>query len=162
MLHKSVPRIMDSRPYFFVYLTQQKQWSFIARNEPYQTHLIPLEKWTLPGTTYRLCRVCYTQEEAVKQVQRAVSGLIGPMEGPDLYCVIPENAPESVIIVWKPSVPGSLEIQYQKSHTELVPDTISFAELKSRMLHLMGVETLDPEHTDILAPEDLKSHCVDF
>jgi hypothetical protein len=162
MLPKSVPRIMDPRPYFFVYLTQQKQWSFIARNESYQSHLIPLEKWTLPAMTYRLYRVCYTQDEAVKQVQRAASGSVGTMEGPDLYCVIPDNAPESVVIVWKPSVPGSLEIQYQKSHTELVPDTISFEEMKSRILHLMGVESLALDQTESLASEDLKSHCVDF
>ncbi len=94
---------MDKRPYVFVFL-DGNGWAFIAMNGcgddlcPFPRTL-PLEEWkSSSGTFYVLARICYTIDQAKKEMEKSP----GIMVGPDMYTICNKNKRQRIATVWHP------------------------------------------------------------
>lgn len=136
----------DTRLYLFCKFDSETPWGFIALNTQYTSKLIPMEEWKTDdadNTNYKLCRICYTKDEAADFINKLRTNQLGMMEGPDIYSVI-DSLGNNILTIWKPK-DDSLELSYQLGRTtkaKTVDGDTDFESLITLAINFMNIKNV--------------------
>ena len=141
---------MDQRSYFFVYLDGEG-WAFIAMtgSDDFR-RTVPLQEWkSSSGTFYMFARICYTMDQAKKEMEKSPDIMVGP----DMYTIWNMNKKKRIATIWHPRhLPFVVYVDMnvpEKDHggNSLLDATCTFDDIRGAMSQMLG-ETLEVQEND--------------
>jgi hypothetical protein len=131
---------MSNKAFFFSFSEEKDEWSFILRQREFTNKYVPIELWITDKGNYIVHRVCYTEWQTRKLVQKSMEMTLVP----DMYYITCLNG--TITVSYNPYPDDDVIIRKNmdnKEETMLTNHNVEYTTLMNAIKEFAQINVTD-------------------